>query len=325
MKQQRIVTIALVIALLASAVVSLLPEVTSAALPEASPYSSLQQPPPPPPPPPPPGDSSGGGAAAPGDSGQGGQNVSLPGQEPPRPAAAPTAAQSLPDPQVEPSARSAVGVDTFGIALGELEVLADRGCPSQYRLGDPIRFVGRRGMSQAAGYWLYMEIWNSTNKAWWTRLAADWVAPGGSLSRSGRIAEPVGQEQLYARLIDQSGRIVAEAWCDYTSGPTTSQATIWCGQTTSRSLVINTEDRWAFYGVGGQQVRINMTGPNGLDTYVELLAPNGSSIASNDDINAPFDLNSRLQVRLPSTGTYTIVARGFKRQAGQYNLSVVCP
>ena len=56
----------------------------------------------------------------------------------------------------------------------------------------------------------------------------------------------------------------------------------------------------------------------------KLAAPNGSLIARNDDINAPWDLNSRIQTGLAATGTYIILARGFKRQAGQYTLSVQC-
>lgn len=238
---------------------------------------------------------------------------------------APSAAEPLPDPEVSASSQDD-GVSAKSIAVEELEVVVDRGCPSEYTLNDPIRFIGRRGDSQEYGYWLYMEIWNSTNNAWWSRLAADWVPPNGSLSRSGRIAEPVGQEQLYARLINERGVVVDEAWCEYRSvrAPQPPSNTISCNQSVSGSLGLNEQDKWTFYGNGGQNVRISMESTTGLDTYLELRGPSGGLIASNDDINAPYDLSSRMQVRLPSTGTYTIVARGFKFQAGEYTLSVSC-
>jgi hypothetical protein len=314
MKMKRNISITLIVAVLAAMSLSaLLPESASAALPAEDSYSGLQQPPPPPPPPPPPG---------------GSDNVTndpgATGQQPPQPTGAPTPGKPLPDPNLQPVAPTGASASTFAISTDELEVVADKGCPSQYKLNDPIQFIARRGPSTASGYWLYMEIWNSTNNAWWSKLASNWVEPGGSISRSGRIAEPVGQEQLYSRLIDQYGNVVQEAWCEYSTSATPVYPSIQCNQTDNRNVAINEENKYSFYGVGGRQVQINMVGPNGLDTYVELIAPNGKVVASNDDVNAPWDLNSRIQTVLPTTGTYTILARGFKHQAGQYSLSVFC-
>ncbi len=299
MTVRKSVTLALVLALLAAVTVfAIAPAETYA----APPLSTLQQPPPPVPP----------------SNNSGSENAGTP----PQPQSAPQASAELPDPNTAADAHNEVGA--MSIAIDELEVVVDRGCGAQYQLNDPISFVGRRGPSQEYGYWTYMEIWNSTNNAWWTKLAADWVAPNGSLSRSGRIAEPTGNEQLYARLIDQNGRILDEAWCDYTSAGGSVNNPIRCGQTMVRTLNINEQQEWSFQGNGGQNIQISMEGRNGLDTYLELRSPNGSLIASNDDINVPFDLNSRIQVRLPSTGMYTIVARGFKYQPGEYSLTVNC-
>ncbi len=312
---KRGISIALIVAVLAAVTLSAFaPDVASAAPPAADLYSSLQQPPPPPPPPPPPG-----GGSTPTEN-----NPTSTGQQPPVPSSAPSAGKPLPDPKSQPVAPAGASVSTFSISTDELEVKADRGCPSQYKLNDPIQFIGVRGLSTASGYWMYMEIWNSTNDAWWTKLASNWVEPGGSISRSGRISEPVGQEKLYSRLIDQFGNVVQEAWCEYTSSATPVYPAIQCNQNIVKNVAVNEEHKYSFYGVGGRGVQINMVGSNGFDTYLELRAPNGSVVASNDDINVPWDLNSRIQSGLPSSGTYTIVARGFKRQAGQYTLSVYC-
>ena len=300
---RRSISIALVLALFAMAAVF---AVTPAEVSAAPQQSGLQQPPPPLPPPPS-GNTPGSGNAG----------------APPEPQSAPRAMEDLPDPSSDASMREK-SVGAQAIAVGELEVQVDRGCGSQYNLNDPISFIGRRGSSQQYGYWAYMEIWNSTNNAWWTKLAADWVAPNGSLSRSGRIAEPTGSEQLYARLLDQNGNILDEAWCAYSSATVPTHPQIYCGQTVESSLNMNEQQEWSFQGNGGQNVRITMQGRNGFDTYLELQSPNGSLIASNDDMNAPYDLSSRIQVRLPSTGMYTIVARGFKYQPGDYSLSVDC-
>ena len=103
------------------------------------------------------------------------------------PPAAPSAGKPLPDPKSQPVAPGRRICQHLRISTDELEVKADRGCPSQYKLNDPIQFIGVRGLSTTSGYWMYMEIWNSTNDAWWTKLASNWVEPGGSISRSGRI------------------------------------------------------------------------------------------------------------------------------------------
>jgi hypothetical protein len=70
-------------------------------------------------------------------------------------------------------------------------------------------------------------------------------------------------------------------------------------------------DPYSFNGLAGQQVAISMSSPV-FDTYLYLLKPDGSTLASNDDSNG--GTNSRIPIpsgflTLPTTGTYTILVR----------------
>ncbi len=81
-------------------------------------------------------------------------------------------------------------------------------------------------------------------------------------------------------------------------------------------------DLYTFEGREGQQVRILLERPgrSQLDPYLELLDPDGRTLAEDDDSGG--ELNSLIQVRLPRTGRYTIVARGLADSAGPYVLTV---
>jgi hypothetical protein len=81
-------------------------------------------------------------------------------------------------------------------------------------------------------------------------------------------------------------------------------------------------DLYTFEGRQGQQVRIALDRPSRsqLDPYLELLDPDGRTLAEDDDSGG--DLNALIQVALPRTGTYTVVARGFEDTAGPYVLTV---
>ena len=78
-------------------------------------------------------------------------------------------------------------------------------------------------------------------------------------------------------------------------------------------------DQWTFFGQQNDEVSIYLyaTSSN-FDTYLELLDSDGESIQENDDGGSGF--NSELSVRLPATGLYTIVARGFNGDTGPYQL-----
>ncbi|MFZ0749286.1 MAG: M12 family metallo-peptidase, partial [Pyrinomonadaceae bacterium] len=89
-------------------------------------------------------------------------------------------------------------------------------------------------------------------------------------------------------------------------------------------------DRYKFNGMAGQKIRIDMNAtappPNGLDTYLYLIGPNGSvnpPLAENDDIVLGVETDSRIPctspcnsgtpglLTLPQTGTYIIIATSF--------------
>jgi hypothetical protein len=76
-------------------------------------------------------------------------------------------------------------------------------------------------------------------------------------------------------------------------------------------------DLYAFAGVPGQGVTIEMTST--FDNYLYLVGPTGETIASNDDSNGS---NARIQVTLPTAGTYTIHTTAYSG-SGQYRLSVL--
>lgn len=79
------------------------------------------------------------------------------------------------------------------------------------------------------------------------------------------------------------------------------------------------QDEYPFDGEAGDAVAIAMDSEE-FDTVLVLLGPNGEEVAFNDDYAR--SLNSTIITTLPTTGTYTIVARSFSGRGGQYNLVV---
>ena len=66
---------------------------------------------------------------------------------------------------------------------------------------------------------------------------------------------------------------------------------------------------WSFHGTRGDVVDVYMTATSGdLDAYVTLLTPQGDVLANSDGGGASTDA-AIYGVRLPTTGTYTIIAR----------------
>jgi CHAT domain-containing protein/Tfp pilus assembly protein PilF len=82
-----------------------------------------------------------------------------------------------------------------------------------------------------------------------------------------------------------------------------------------------------FNGQAGQVVRIDMES-NEFDTFLRLLAPDGSALAQNDDSNGTNSrnddsngTNSRIVITLPTTGIYTLLANSYARgEIGSYTL-----
>lgn len=100
-------------------------------------------------------------------------------------------------------------------------------------------------------------------------------------------------------------------------------------------------DRYKFTGMAGQKIRIDMKAtvapPNGVDTYLYLFGPDGSStpVAENDDIVLGDETDSRIPctspcntgtpglLTLPQTGTYIIIATSFSSgDSGAYSLTL---
>ena len=77
-------------------------------------------------------------------------------------------------------------------------------------------------------------------------------------------------------------------------------------------------DRYTIEGREGQmlELRLNSTA---LDPYLQIDGPDGFTIANDDDDG----LNSRIVVRLPANGAYTIMATSYApRETGAYRLSI---
>ena len=84
-------------------------------------------------------------------------------------------------------------------------------------------------------------------------------------------------------------------------------------------------DVYGFNGTAGQQVAISMSAV--FDTYLYLLGPGNTTVASNDDIAPGSNTNSRIPVTgfftLPTTGQYVIYATSFSPSVtGSYSFSL---
>ena len=82
---------------------------------------------------------------------------------------------------------------------------------------------------------------------------------------------------------------------------------------------------WTFAGHAGDALTITMSAESGtLDPALELLKPDGSLLAFNDDAHDPeLNINAQLtQVRLPEDGTYVLRASRYEG-AGRYTLVIV--
>ena len=221
---------------------------------------------------------------------------------------------------------------TTGIALGQTVsgTLADGDCAAPNRAGsraDLHSFTGSIGQSvtiaMTASFDTYLVL----------------VGPSGSV-----VGENDDYEGLNSRIqvtLPSSGtyRIEATSFSgdgrgSYTlslSGSNTSSCSatgISSGQTVSGTLADSDcaapnrsgsrADLYTFAGSSGQTVTIAMTAS--FDTYLVLVGPSGSVVGENDDYEG---LNSRIQVTLPSSGTYSIQATSFSGDArGTYTLSL---
>ncbi len=104
------------------------------------------------------------------------------------------------------------------------------------------------------------------------------------------------------------------------------QGTLTYGQTASATLEPGARHHWLFEGEEGDVVTISMIAVGeGLDTYLELFAPGGEQVVTDDDSGG--DSNAAIvEFELPFTGTYRVVARGYgDTDAGEYELTLTRP
>lgn len=79
-------------------------------------------------------------------------------------------------------------------------------------------------------------------------------------------------------------------------------------------------ESWAFEGTAGESITLELTSHD-FDTFLILRAPNGSE-ESNDDISRR-DTDSRINMILPESGTYRVLASSYLAGAeGLYSLSI---
>jgi S1-C subfamily serine protease len=79
-------------------------------------------------------------------------------------------------------------------------------------------------------------------------------------------------------------------------------------------------DAYSFAGEAGQQVAIEMSSQE-IDPYLILLSPNGAEVAQDDDSGG--EANAKMVVRLPESGTYTLIANSYAGgQSGTYRLTI---
>jgi len=83
----------------------------------------------------------------------------------------------------------------------------------------------------------------------------------------------------------------------------------------------------ALAGNAGEVIDVSLTARDGnLDTYLILIGPDGREIARNDDRSRNRSDAALVQVELPETGEYTLVATRWRQQsgyqAGDYTLTV---
>ena len=104
------------------------------------------------------------------------------------------------------------------------------------------------------------------------------------------------------------------------------QGTLAYSDTVDALLEPGTRHHWVFEGEAGDVVSISMVAMSeGMDTYLELFAPNGVRVMVDDDSGAGTDA-AIVAFELPLSGIYRIIARGHgDEDVGKYELRLVGP
>jgi hypothetical protein len=98
------------------------------------------------------------------------------------------------------------------------------------------------------------------------------------------------------------------------------------GRAVAALLEPGSRHHWLFEGESGDVVSISMVAVDkDMDTFLELFAPNGEQVATDDDSGGDSDA-AILEFELPYTGTYRVVARGYGAvDTGYYELVLTRP
>ncbi|GAB4458606.1 MAG: hypothetical protein Kow00120_27090 [Anaerolineae bacterium] len=149
---------------------------------------------------------------------------------------------------------------------------------------------------------------------------------GGYRLRAGRLpAASASQPTATPAAALQPTATAAPVVASPTAPPAEGDA-LAIGQSVEASLPVGGRHAYTFEAPGGLPVVIDLVGlgtrPTALDPFVELYGPGGAFLYENDD--ADFGMvDARLEVTLPTTGTYTIIVRGYgDRSGGSYSLSL---
>ncbi len=156
------------------------------------------------------------------------------------------------------------------------------------------------------------------------RVAGLYSSVGGYTVRVGRLpATPVGQATptAAATIPPTSAPAIAP-----TLPPATGGSALRVGQSVEATLPPGERHAYTFEGEGGLPVIIDLVAleasPAALDPYLELYGPGGTFLYANDDLEYGM-INARLEVILPTAGTYTVVVRSYgDRSGGMYSLSL---
>lgn len=79
------------------------------------------------------------------------------------------------------------------------------------------------------------------------------------------------------------------------------------------------EVTYTFEGTAGQAITITLDSDD-FDPVLSLMGPGEMEIAANDDFGGT--LNAKIIVELPEDGAYTVIAKSFSGQGGDYDLVV---
>jgi len=151
-------------------------------------------------------------------------------------------------------------------------------------------------------------------------IAADDDSAGNQDSRITITLSATGTYQVIARgySSDQGGSYTLNLEVIEPVDP--SEQTLQLNSTVSSVLHNNRADTWYFEAQRGQNITVELHSED-FDCYLELYDSSGQRIATDDD--GAGNLDSRIQISLPSTGQYRIVARSYNSSdGGTYDLVV---